>query len=210
MSKPSLKRFRAGKAHMRDKDQLIDFLRDEIGNMVGEIDDAFKGITFEDNFAGKIIEIPIEGLRDTRVANPLGKEPSGWIVLRSNVPSIIEGLEFDKDWLTFKSMHGMWLTASVNCGFNSATDQIHINGGAWAYLPEFRTGMQVIFRSLGGTIPGGLAYNTPYWVKAEGGSNPNNFTLSLEKNGPTVNITSAGSGNFTIAAYGTVKILLLR
>lgn len=211
MSKPNLKRYRAGRAHLRDKDQLIEFLRDEIGNIVGEIDDAFKGLTFGDNFAGKIIEIPIEGLRDTRIANPLGKEPSGWIVLRSNVPGIIEGLEFDKDWLTFKSTWGMDLVIGTNASFNPGNEEIQINGGGATYYPNFITGMQVIFRnSGGGTIPGGLAFGTPYWVKAEGGGLPPNFTLSAEKNGPRVNITSAGSGIIRIAAYGTVKILLLR
>lgn len=214
MSKPSLKRYRAGRAHMRDKDQLIDFLRDEIGNIVGEIDDAFKGITFEDNFAGKIIEIPIEGLRETRIANPFGKTPSGWIVLRSNVPDIIEGNQFDQDWLTFVSHFGLFVETTVGFGalsVNTGADDLEIGVGNNAFYPLFREGMQCILRNdLGtSTAPGGLSFDVPYWVRP-GTTSLSAFSLSLEKNGPIINLTSIGSGEFKIAAYGTVKILLLR
>lgn len=208
MSKPSLKRFRGAKPHLKDKDGLFEFLRDEIGNLVGEIDDGFKGITFEDNFAGKIIEVTLEGGSQLTIANPLGKTPSGFIVLSGAVPWIVQGPTWDKDQISFNSTCFREITPGSSVVFNTGNEEIQISE---PYLPQFVVGMQIIFRNTAsGTIPAGLAFNTPYWIKALGGGFPSNFTLSAEKGGATINLTSGGSGTFRIAAYGTVKILLLK
>lgn len=47
-----------------------------------------------------------------------------------------------------------------------------------------------------GTLPGGLALSTPYWVV--GVVNVNAINISTQRNGPAVVMTSAGSGVHTI------------
>lgn len=103
MSRPNLRRFKSATTALLDKDGLFKFLQEEIGTMISEIDDAFKALTFKDNFAGKTIEIPIVISTTTTVANPLGLTPSGFLVLRGKVPGIIEGAVFNKDQVSFTS-----------------------------------------------------------------------------------------------------------
>ena len=208
MSKPIFKSFRDARATFKDSNQLFDFLSKEMGSLVTELDRAFKELTFGENFGAKVLDVVIEGGRETVINNPFDKTPSGFIVIRGTVPWIIEGSRWDREKISFNSTYFREITVGSSIVFNAGNEEIQIQE---PYLPSFEIGQQVIFRnSAGGTIPGGLSFGQPYWIKAKGGGFPPNFTLSAEKNGSTVNLTSSGSGTFRIAAYGSVKILLLR
>ena len=207
MSKANLRRFKNARISLNDKEQTWQYVRDELPNIVSEIDDALKGITFSENFAGKVVSVDIEAMQQFETVNPLDKVPSDFMVLGSNVPGIIRGARFDREKLSFTSVHGRDVIVGTTISFNTGTDEVQLSS---PNLPVFLPGMAVVFRSMGGTLPGGIVAGRRYWVKALGGAAPSNFTLSESPGGVTLDITSAGSGNLRIAAAGTVKILLLR
>lgn len=207
MSKPNLRRFKNAKAFTGDKDQVFSYLREELGNLISELIDGFDAITFEDNFAGKVITLDIEALRTTSVPNPLGKAPKSWMVFGSKLPLVIQGEQFDKDFLTFTSLYGRDGIIGTSISFNTGTNEIQFTG---TFQPIFYPGMEVVFRLNSGSMPGGIVAGQRYWVKSLGGGQASNFTLSAAPGGPTLDITSAGSGDIRVAARGTVKILLLR
>lgn len=203
MSKPNVKRFKNQKIGPNGKVELNDYLGNEINQVVSEFDDALtRGLSFADNFAGKIVTLDLTAGTEKVFLNPLGKIPSGWLVLSGSVPMIVEGSVWTKDQLSFNSMcfrlgeFGVDLTTNTGSDFLSFTTD---------RFPVFTKGMKV--KITGNSLPGGLTDGNTYYQNTE---NTSVLYLSNEKNGKTINLTSSGADVALIAATGSVRILLLK
>lgn len=88
---------------------------------------------------------------------------------------------------------------SVDTGLDTIT--INANGN------NFRNGIPVFFTNTGGTLPAPLALDTLYTVELTTpiGTNPAVLTI-LDKNGNTVDLTTAGTGTTTIHVNGQVQL----
>lgn len=200
MSKPILRRYKGAKFHSMEKSELIKFLESDFGSIVSNIDDAFRSIKFEDNFLGKVIEVDVTALSETRVDNPLGKIPSGYLQLDGDFP-VIKGNTWTKDALTFTSTSFLYTVNGVTLTVNTGSDQFEP-----ATFSGFKNGQAVIFE--GNVPPNPLVSGTTYWVRDVSRVG---FKLSAEKNGAVINLTTGGGipEGFSFRPTGTAKILLL-
>ena len=117
--KPNLRRFRDAKTHLKAKSDLMGYLTDEMGGLVSEIENAFRDISFADNFNGRIVEVDVTALSETLIENRLGKIPTGYLQLDGDF-ALIKGNTWNKDWLTFTSTSYLYtvngVTLSVSTG----------------------------------------------------------------------------------------------
>ena len=206
MSKPNLRRYKATKTSVNAADGMLAFLRSEFPAMIDSIEEAFGSLRFDENFAGKVVEVALSAFTQTSIPNPLGVVPSGFVVLDNPIPGLVKGSQWDRDFLTFNSSAGRIGVIGTSVTVDTANDTLTFNDAS----PHFFIGQQVQVRSLTGAIPGGLTSGKKYWVKGVSGTGNVTFTLSELQNGPRVNITSAGSGTLEVSTFATMKILLLR
>lgn len=203
MSRPNVKRFKNQKLGPNDKSQLFDYLENEVGQIVSELGGAFeRGISFQDNFAGKIVNVDLTAGTELVFSNPLGKIPSGWLVISGSVPMIVEGSVWNKDQLSFNSM--CFRTAEIGTDISVSTGSDYLQFTPDRF-PVFTKGMKI--KVTGGDVPGGLSSGSSYWINDE---SLLALFLSSERNGKTINLTTSGSGIVTVAATGSVKILLMK
>lgn len=205
MSRPVIRRFKNTKSSLGESEQVYPYLKTELSNLLGELDDAFSALTFADNFAGKIVEVSLEAFTETVIPNPLALAPNLWLAMGGKVPGVIQGQVWDKDRVSFSTVHGRAGTIGSGITFDAASNEVRLSG-----FPIFLPGMEVVFRLVSGTMPGGIVAGRTYWVKGLTTAGSANFTLSESPGGPTLDITSAGSGDIRVAARGTLKILLMR
>lgn len=203
MSRPNVKRFKNQKLGPNDKSQLFDYLENEVGQIVSELGGAFeRGISFQDNFAGKIVNVDITAGTELVFTNPLGKIPSGWLVIGGSVPMIVEGSVWSKDQLSFNSMCFRAAEIGTDLSVSTGSDYMQFTPDRF---PVFTKGMKV--KISGSDVPGGLSSGSSYWINDE---SLLALFLSSERNGKTINLTTSGSGIVTVAATGSVKILLMK
>lgn len=198
--KPNLRRFRDAKTHLKAKSDLMGYLTDEMGGLVSEIENAFRDISFADNFNGRIVEVDVTALSETLIENRLGKIPTGYLQLDGDFP-VIKGNTWNKDWLTFTSTSYLYTVNGVTLSVSTGSDEFQ--PATWS---GFKNGQAVIVE--GNTLPSPLVSGTTYWVRDVSRIG---FKLSAEKNGAVINLTTGGGipEGFSFRPTGTAKILLL-
>ena len=206
MSRPNVKRYKNQKVSPGDKDQLFDYLGNELNTIVSEFDDSLKrALTFEDNFAGKVVTFDLTAGEEVSIPNQLGKIPSGFIVLDGSVPSIVKGTVWNRTTLSFNSTHYVKADSAGNLTIDTVADVLAFSEPVFQ---NFTPGMAVSLNLVSGVMPTGIVDGQKYYVIES--SSYYGFSLSSEPNGRILNITTTGPALLRIAATGTVKILLLR
>lgn len=202
MSRPNLKRFKNQKATPDSKSDLFNYLQNEIGTIVPELDDALKKLTFSENFDAQFLEVEIEAGTETIRNHSLNRTPGGFFVVRSKIPRICEGNTWNRNEVSFHSPDLFY--------GDIGTDIIVTTGlGSSGLTPSvpflfFNNGTKV--KISGSSVPGGLTSGQSYFVRRTIGVG---FKLANEPNGPPITFSSTGSGFLSIACVGTVKILLI-